>query len=672
METRSLTTYIKELLDSIEDYVIQQPSMSHVIHSLKEFRALNANEFYWLKKLLQDQLTTDDLNKLSKIGQSFQQTYRLSLHDAFELIEITQDYCLTNLDCNEIKISAKQLITRIKQIKDKLAQGYFHATVTDFINHFKSEYAINDEALQLHKNWLFKLKAHFLEPQQAPLPEIEHSLCDFAKWLNTLEAKLTLHASHDHAFDLHGNILLMHRDVHEEARFIHIHLRQHDYLRALSHFERFSQVFLLLDKYIKDAQFNYLANRYQNFIDFVVSENKHKKQLDYYLVIHYGLIHQAEFYYQHKKNVFKRFCQLFIARLKLEQLDFISLLHHNRLHVVVSEQDLIEFNRTQPIYDALQELEKEFGQIDSRSIYVNLFKLDQLPNCDFEHFNYLLAKMVKDECNQHVCELNSAQIEQYRLEVFEDLKVLEVVQKHLQNRNFELHYQPIVSQNNECKTVEALLRLPFNESHLSAGEFLPIVESHHLTLEIDELVFDLLSQEIPKLAKVTPMLNVNIYPKSLMHPHFIQKIIELNRMCKHHQIQLVVEITEHEALLKNEVMHELHHKHQILFAIDDFGSGYSNLAKLTDLALSHTIQQAKLDGSLIKDIATDKSKLSMVRFITDMAANLGLQPVIVEFVDSEEKLDLLNQLPSEMIYQGYYFSKPLPIDKLIEYYPCPK
>ncbi len=121
---------------------------------------------------------------------------------------------------------------------------------------------------------------------------MEHNLCAFADWLKTLESKLILHACRDQQFDMQGNILLSHRKVHEEASFVHIYISQKDYLKALAHFEHLSQAYLLLDKYINEANFIYSKRPYYNFIDFVMNEGKQRNDLKYYFVIHYGLFEE--------------------------------------------------------------------------------------------------------------------------------------------------------------------------------------------------------------------------------------------------------------------------------------------------------------------------------------------------------------------------------------------
>ncbi|WP_178863321.1 EAL domain-containing protein [Thiomicrorhabdus cannonii] len=665
MKTEQIELFIEALLDSLENEIIQQPSMTHVIHSLEELHALYNEETYWLKQIITHHLDEHDLQELKQIGTALKQTYQLNLSDIFKVIDLAQDYLFNNLDQFAEKDEKERIYANVKALKSALTQGFFEATLNEFIHHLENGFIGPSRVMSMHKNWLLQLQTHFLNTAASCIPEIEHNQCAFAKWLESMEAKLILYASGEKSFDLHGNILLAHRNVHEQAKYVNNYLKQNSYFEALTHFEAMIREFLMLDKYINEAHFNYLSDPYRHFIDFVVSETRRQKRLDYYFVIHFGLLHQSDIYYKRKKEILDSFATFFQEKLKEDAVDFISLQQNESLHVVIRE-GAVKYDRLEPAKHALKKLRKNFGKILAEPIRVKLFELHEMPICDGRHFDSILQKMARDQCHKAICTIDAKKIQRYRDEVIKDLELLEIVQAHLDQKKFEMHYQPIVDDLGKCQTVEALIRMSVNDRIIPAEQFLTLVENHRLTLEIDQLVFELLKQDIPRLKGITPMINVNIYPQSLGQLSFIQQIIELGLICHQNHLKLMVEITEHEALMHDQVLQELHEKHHILFAIDDFGTGYSNLAKLAELAGNHTVQQAKLDGSLIEGIQTDEAKLRVVRFITDMAAHLGLQPVIAEFVDSKEKLNALKKLPSQILYQGYFFSHVLTLDQLQE------
>jgi diguanylate cyclase (GGDEF)-like protein len=89
-----------------------------------------------------------------------------------------------------------------------------------------------------------------------------------------------------------------------------------------------------------------------------------------------------------------------------------------------------------------------------------------------------------------------------------------------------------------------------------------------------------------------------------------------------------------------------------MIAIDDFGSGYSNFSYLTKM----DVDIIKIDGSLIKDIDTDKSALLVVETIVDFAKKLGIK-TIAEYVHSSTVLDKVKEMGIDFS-QGFYIDEP--------------
>jgi EAL domain-containing protein (putative c-di-GMP-specific phosphodiesterase class I) len=154
-------------------------------------------------------------------------------------------------------------------------------------------------------------------------------------------------------------------------------------------------------------------------------------------------------------------------------------------------------------------------------------------------------------------------------------------------------------------------------------------------------------------------LAVNVSARQFRQKDFVDQVLTVLDATGANPKRLKLELTE--SLLVHDVediidkMNALK-AHGVGFSLDDFGTGYSSLSYLKRLPLD----QLKIDRSFIRDLMIDPSDSAIARTIMDLAGNLGLS-VIAEGVETLEQRDFLADAGCHT-YQGYYLSRPLPID----------
>jgi EAL domain-containing protein (putative c-di-GMP-specific phosphodiesterase class I) len=200
---------------------------------------------------------------------------------------------------------------------------------------------------------------------------------------------------------------------------------------------------------------------------------------------------------------------------------------------------------------------------------------------------------------------------------------------------------------------------------ISPAEFIPIAEETLLILPIGQWVLEtacntlLRWQNIPQMASLTLAVNVSV--NQFREVDFVSKVTETIKKSGIDPTRLKIELTEslfventQDVIAKMEALKKL----GVTFSLDDFGTGYSSLFYLKRLPLD----QLKIDQSFVREILTNHHDATICRSIITLARSLGLE-VIAEGVETIEQKELLFK-EGCFLYQGYYFSKPLPVDAL--------
>ncbi len=257
-----------------------------------------------------------------------------------------------------------------------------------------------------------------------------------------------------------------------------------------------------------------------------------------------------------------------------------------------------------------------------------------------------------------------------RLQIIHQLK--DVIKNQLFDQQFHMVYQPILSMNGKANNykiigIEALIR--WNNPQLGfvpPSSFIPIAEESRLIQDFNQWIIERSIKDFKEIANYHNnglYLSLNVSPRGLHTAEFSRTL--QNALLKNHlnpkSIQL--EITE-TSLLDDEPIIQKNISALsgmgVGLAIDDFGTGYASISYLQRIPA----QTIKIDRSYISRLNDDPKDQDMVRAILAMGRSLN-KNLIAEGVETPDHLEFLAQNSCKQ-YQGYLFSKPLEVNKLIQ------
>ncbi|HTN93015.1 MAG TPA: EAL domain-containing protein [Gallionella sp.] len=244
----------------------------------------------------------------------------------------------------------------------------------------------------------------------------------------------------------------------------------------------------------------------------------------------------------------------------------------------------------------------------------------------------------------------------------------EALRNALEKQQFELYYQVQVDHSQGEFRAEALIRwLSPERGVVPPLEFIPLAEETGQILPIGQWVLEAACAQIKAWQQDALtrklVLSVNVSVKQFRQPDFADLV---KTVIQRHAINprlLKLELTE-SLLLENiedtiATMNTLNET-GVLLSMDDFGTGYSSLQYLRQLPL----EEIKIPMSFIRNIVTNSNDESIVRTIIAMARSLNIG-IIAEGVETEkQRLVLLKNGCTR--YQGYLFSKPVPVRQFEE------
>lgn len=230
-------------------------------------------------------------------------------------------------------------------------------------------------------------------------------------------------------------------------------------------------------------------------------------------------------------------------------------------------------------------------------------------------------------------------------------------------QGFLLYYQPIMDANTHTLSgCEALLRWRSPEYGLvPPNRFIPIIENDPAFVKLGEWILRRAMEDTKPFLTSCPAfeLNVNIAYEQLKQHSFVEMVKRNLTAAAYPPENLCLEITERCRLLDisrlGTIISELRDL-GVRFAIDDFGTGYSSMDILNQLKFD----VVKIDKVFVDNIAKGGKAVRLIGVMNELAEICGSQ-VCAEGVETQEQCEIVRQCGVDTI-QGYYFSKPVPVD----------
>lgn len=251
----------------------------------------------------------------------------------------------------------------------------------------------------------------------------------------------------------------------------------------------------------------------------------------------------------------------------------------------------------------------------------------------------------------------------------EERRVISEFEGAIEKKEFKMFLQPQVNTHGKAYGAEALVRWQHPERGLlSPFFFIDILETTGLIYKLDMYMWECAAAKLSEWKKkgdTVHYISVNISTKDF---YLIDVYEVITSIVKKYDIEpkmLKLEITETALmsdLKKNmEVIKSLR-DYGFKIEIDDFGSGYSSLNMLKDISAD----VLKIDMAFLRATENEVKGQDILETIISLGGKLGME-VITEGVETDKQLLMLTEMGCH-IFQGYYFSKPIPVEEFEQKY----
>lgn len=235
----------------------------------------------------------------------------------------------------------------------------------------------------------------------------------------------------------------------------------------------------------------------------------------------------------------------------------------------------------------------------------------------------------------------------------------------IKNNRYTVFLQPQIDDNTGLLyCAEALVRKVDEHNRIIPPiDFIELYEKDGTIGILDYYVFETVCQQIRKWKNAgctkTFYVSVNFSRVTLIEPDFVEKLSAILQKYKFEAEKLCIEVTETVRIVSHVDLQSIVKKLKAVgfrVSLDDFGSGLSNMATLSEVEFS----EIKIDKSLIHKIVSHEKSYLVLKNLAYLFRDLKFEHVVCEGVDDPRQVDLLRTL-NLSIYQGYLFYKPMPM-----------
>lgn len=280
-----------------------------------------------------------------------------------------------------------------------------------------------------------------------------------------------------------------------------------------------------------------------------------------------------------------------------------------------------------------------------------------------EYLNYL-AQLTPPGTRTAVVQDNEETRKGFRYEQ----SIESYLQQALAEDKFEICFQPVYSiRSGRCVSLEVLSRMRHPTlGPVSPDVFIRVAEKNDMIARFDQLQLRRACRFLcahPEIVEEIDTVKFNLSPVELMMRGHAQNLIAIIREYGLPLELFQFEITETVASEDSDSMTEAVQsfvRAGIGLCLDDFGSGFANL----NMVLKQPFTTIKLDRSLLTGICENEKVAAFYENIVAMFQNMGYA-VVAEGIEREEELALVKRWGVDLV-QGYYFSRPLSQEELIE------